>query len=183
MKKLSNYQGIEGIRVMASKLVDFTCTVTKPLLNFLTWLTPLFAFIARVWVGYVFLKAGLLKLESWQSTVMLFTHEFQVPLLPPYFAAILGTAAEIALPILVILGLGGRLIVALLFLFNLIAVISYPHLWTPDGFAGLKQHIEWGVILMLLMGYGTGKWTLDYFILKRCGCNNAPIDQLKHKAD
>jgi len=148
----------------ANPFFRFIDTITHPFLKLLDWITPVAALIARCWVGYVFLKSGLLKLEHWQSTVMLFTYEFQVPLLPPDIAAVLGTCAEITLPIFVILGLGSRLLVALLFLFNVIAVISYPHLWTPDGLDGLFQHINWGVILLLLMCFGTGKWSLDQLL-------------------
>ncbi len=144
------------------------CKLFNPLLKLLGWLAPLADLLARFWVGYVFLNSGLLKLMSWQSTVMLFTHEFQVPFLSPYAAALLGTGAEIILPILVILGLGGRISVLLLFLFNLTAVISYPHLWTPDGWAGLKQHLEWGAILVLLMCHGMGKISLDYLFFRKC---------------
>jgi len=55
--------------------------------------------------------------------------------------------------------------VALLFLFNLVAAISYPHLWTPDGLDGLIQHVNWGAILLLLMCFGTGKWSLDQLLI------------------
>lgn len=130
----------------------------------LDWITPLADLIARCWIGAAFLKTGLLKLEDWQSTLMLFTYEFHVPLLSPHIAAILGTTMEISLPILVILGLGSRLVIVLLFLFNLIAAISYPALWTADGLPGLMQHVNWGIILLLLMCHGSGKLSLDNLI-------------------
>ncbi len=144
----------------------FCDRLTRPLLGILNWLTPLAALIARCWVGYVFLNSGWLKFMSWDNTIMLFTHEFQVPILSPYVAATLATVAEIALPILVILGLGSRLIIALLFMFNAVAVMSYPFLWTVDGLPGLLQHINWGMILLLLMCYGSGKLSIDYMIMK-----------------
>jgi len=148
------------------RLIAFVTHFIKPLLLALDWITPLATLLARCWVGYVFLKSGLLKLEAWDSTIMLFTYEYQVPFLPANIAAILGTAAETCLPVLIILGLGGRLSVLSLFLFNLMAALSYPFLWTPDGLPGLIQHINWGVILMLLMSCGTGKLSLDRFIVK-----------------
>lgn len=48
-----------------------------------------------------------------------------MPLLAPAVAALLGTAAELALPVLLLLGLGTRFAALALFAFNVVAVISY----------------------------------------------------------
>jgi putative oxidoreductase len=149
--------------------VKFFARVLRPFLHLLVFLTPVFDLLARLWVSYIFFLAGQSKLLSWESTVLLFTHEYHVPLLPPYPAAVLGTAAEIILPILLMLGLGGRLCIFMFFVYNLIAMISYPFLWTPDGQTGLYQHICWGLLLGLLMCHGPGKLSLDYLIRKRHG--------------
>lgn len=161
----------------SSSLLKFFSVITFPFLKLLDWLTPLADLIARCWVGYVFLKSGLLKLDSWQSTLMLFTYEFHVPLLPPTVAAVLGTTMEVTLPILVILGLGSRLAIAALFIFNLFAAISYPALWTPDGLPGLLQHANWGAILLLLMCHGSGKISLDNVIRYFHQKNSSKINQ------
>ncbi len=136
----------------------------KRFFNLLEFLSPLGDLAARIWIGYIFFKAGWLKIMSWQGTVMLFTHEFSVPLLAPLVAAVIGTGAELILPILLVLGLGSRISIAIFFVYNLVAVISYPHLWTPDGAQGLAQHINWGLLLALLMFHGPGKLSLDYLI-------------------
>lgn len=136
-------------------------------LKILNFLTPLGDLAARLWIGWIFFKAGLLKVTAWQSTVFLFTHEFSVPLIPSYLAAVVGTGAELILPVLLVLGLGGRITTLIFFIYNVIAMISYPHLWTPEGKAGLYQHINWGLILALLMFHGTGKLSLDYWIGKK----------------
>lgn len=143
--------------------------ILRPFLKALDYITPLADLLARLWVANVFFRAGVLKVQSWSSTLMLFTHEFHVPLLSPYFAAVIGTGAELILPILLVLGLGGRFTIFIFFAYNVIAVISYPHLWTADGAAGLAQHINWGILLMLLMCHGPGKWSLDYWIRKKYG--------------
>lgn len=152
--------------LMLLKLIYNVYTFIVKIIRFFT---PFGELAARLWVGYVFLKSGLLKYQAWESTVFLFTYEFQVPLIPPYYAAILGTAAEIFLPIFVILGLGGRISTLGLFLFNLAAVVSYPFLWTPEGAEGLAQHINWGLIIALLMFHGTGKFSIDYWLVKKYG--------------
>ena len=70
-------------------------------------LQPLAAFLARLYVAQVFFLSGLTKLRDWGTTVALFTDEYHVPLLSPQVAAALGTAGELALPVLLVLGLGG----------------------------------------------------------------------------
>lgn len=67
--------------------------------------------LARLWVASVFITSGWLKLTAWDSTLYLFESEYQVPLLPWLWAAYLGTAAELLLPLFLLAGLftSGRL--------------------------------------------------------------------------
>ena len=62
----------------------------------------------RVGVGMVFWKSAMSKLANWDLTVQLFADEYQVPLLPPDVAALLGTTAEVFGAVALILGLGAR---------------------------------------------------------------------------
>ena len=149
--------------------VKIIAKIMRPFLKMLDWLTPVADLLARIWVAQIFFRAGLVKLQAWQSTLLLFQHEYQVPLLSPHLAAILGTAGELVLPVLLVLGLGGRLMVFIFFVYNAVAAISYPFLWTPDGAQGLAQHISWGCLLMLLMCHGSGKLSLDYLLRKKFG--------------
>lgn len=125
---------------------------------------PLGHLAIRAWLASVFLPAGLLKSDSWVSTVYLFSYEYQVPFLNPEVAAYLATFIELTWPILMILGLGGRFSYVILFFYNIIAIISYPPLLTAQGYTGLQQHINWGLLIMMLMFYGNGKLSLDYWI-------------------
>ncbi|HRH06548.1 MAG TPA: DoxX family membrane protein, partial [Burkholderiaceae bacterium] len=93
----------------------------------------------------------------------LFTDEYKVPYLSPELAAMLGTAGELVLPVLLVLGLMGRFAALGLFVVNAIAVISL----TEIAPAALQQHITWGVLLALLAIYGCGKWALDHWLIKR----------------
>lgn len=141
----------------------------RPIFATLDFLKPLVDLLARCWIAYIFFKAGLVKLHSWNSTMLLFTHEYQVPFLSPYFAALIGTTAELVLPILLVLGLGGRLMIMIFFIYNLVAIISYPFLFTAEGMSGLNQHMNWALLLAMLMVHGPGKWSLDYWIRSRHG--------------
>jgi putative oxidoreductase len=119
--------------------------------------TALVDLVVRLWVAAVFFRSGLVKIQSWDTTILLFTNEYHVPLLSPYVAAVLGTAAELALPVFLAIGLGTRLAAAALFVFNIVAVISYPEL---EG-AGLDQHYVWGILLAVTMTHGAGTLSLD----------------------
>ena len=59
-------------------------------------LQPAFALGTRLYVGWVFLKSGYLKITDWEQTVALFESEYRVPLLSPLAGAISGTASELA---------------------------------------------------------------------------------------
>lgn len=120
-------------------------------------LTPLFDLAIRLYVARVFILSGLVKLQSWDSTLALFENEYEVPLLPPEIAAYMGTGAELILPVFLALGLGGRFFAFALFVFNAVAVLSYPDL-TP---AGLKDHILWGSLLLVTLFHGPGPLAAD----------------------
>ena len=120
-------------------------------------LAPLADLVLRLWVAAVFFKSGLVKIRSWETTLLLFENEYQVPLLSPEAAAWLGTGAELVLPVLLALGLAGRFAAVALFVFNIVAVISYPEL---EG-AGLEQHYVWGILLFATIARGPGALSLD----------------------
>ena len=147
-------------------LIRFVANCLRPVFKGLDSLMPLGDLLARLWIAKIFFESGLVKIQAWQSTVMLFTYSYSVPLLPPEVAAYLGTACELILPILLVLGLGGRLMILVFFVYNIIAMVSYHFLWTPAGTAGLYQHINWGLLLMLMMFHGPGKLSCDYVIRK-----------------
>ena len=90
---------------------------------------PLLLVFCRLWVSWVFFNSGLTKIASWDSTLYLFEYEYHVPLIPWELAAYMGTAAELVLPVFMVLGLFTRPMAAILFVFNIIAVVSYPLLW------------------------------------------------------
>ena len=126
-------------------------------------LQPLAAFLARLYLAQVFFLSGLTKLRDWETTVALFTDEYHVPLLSPPVAAALGTAGELALPVLLVLGLGGRLSALGLFVVNFVAVISLSEI-AP---AALQQHVFWGSLLAALAIFGLGPWSFDRWLAPR----------------
>jgi len=129
----------------------------------LAFLTPVGDLILRCWVAYAFWVSGLTKIQNWDSTLYLFNDEYSVPLLSPEIAAYLGTATELGFPVLLAFGLLGRFAALSLFLFNIVAVLSYPDL----GAAGIEQHQVWGIMLLVCILHGPGKLSIDQWIGKR----------------
>ena len=132
-------------------------------------LQPVVLLMFRLFVAVAFWRAGVVKLADPAGTLSLFTHEYHVPLLAPQIAAVLGTWVELILPWFLALGLAGRPVALVLFVYNLVAVISYPDLW-PSGFlAGLlgddfNDHKAWGLMLLALGAWGPGAWSVDGLI-------------------
>lgn len=121
----------------------------------------LVALVARIAVGTVFLRSGLLKVEGWSegNTLALFRDEYRLPLLPPEIAAYLATAAELTLPLLLFAGLFTRYAaLALLGMTLVIQVFVYPNAFDTHG--------VWAVCFLYLMKFGAGAVSLDRFIEK-----------------
>lgn len=137
--------------------------LTRPIIHGLDFLSPLLDLAIRVWVANIFWKSGMTKIASWDSTVALFTYEYHVPLLSPEMAAFLGTAVELTMPVLLVLGLGARFSAAVLFVLNIVAVISYPDL----NETGIKDHYYWGLLLLIPLLHGPGKLSIDHWLRKK----------------
>lgn len=127
----------------------------------------------RVYIAWIFLKSGLTKIEDWDTTVALFQDEYQVPVLSPYIAALLGTAGELIFSVMLIVGFLGRWAALGLFLVNAMAVISYPQLFEFECPAAVQSHFYWGAGLLILFVTGVGRISVDWLLNKRMnGCAN-----------
>ena len=147
--------------------------------GFFNGLQPISDLIMRIVVGWAFYSSGLTKVASTEllmnllgrdiryptslepsaTTNMLFANEYSVPFLTPDVAAQVGTAAEIVLPVLLIFGLFGRVSALGLFIFNVVAVVSYEAAQVGNAF---YLHVLWGVMLLSLIAHGPGKISIDY---------------------
>ena len=88
---------------------------------------------------------------------MLFRDEYRVPLLPTETAALLATATELSMPVLLALGLFARL--ATLPLLGMVIVIQlfvYPQSWA--------EHLTWVALLLLILTRGPGAFSFDRLI-------------------
>ena len=151
-----------------ANLIDFIGKPVAATARGLDLLQPLFNLAIRLWVGLQFWKSGVIKLTSWDTTLYLFRDEYHTPLLPPEVAAVLGTAGELAFPVLLWLGLFGRLGALGLSFVNVMAVVSYAHVLLAEGFeAALAQHVLWGFMLLVIVIYGPGQLSADHLLFNR----------------
>ncbi len=116
--------------------------------------------LARIVVGIVFFKSGLTKIDGFsisESTFALFENIYQVPIIPPDLAAYIATASELAMPLLLWVGLFSRFAaLPLLGMTIVIEAFVFPLAYETHGL--------WATALLLIMIYGPGKISLDYLL-------------------
>jgi putative oxidoreductase len=113
--------------------------------------------VFRFSIASVFWRSGQSKIASWDTTILLFTNEYHVPLLSPQLAAALSASFELGCSVLIVAGLLTRL--ATLPLLGMIFVIQtfvYPENWV--------EHLTWATMLLFLLTRGPGPISLDRLI-------------------
>ena len=121
-------------------------------------LQPFLLLGMRLWIASIFWKSGVLKIQDFDTAILLFTEEHPVPFLSPVIAAALGTFFELVCPVMLALGLGSRL--ATLPLLAMTAVIQFTYL---DNI----QHYYWAMLLITILIFGPGKWSADEWIWRK----------------
>jgi len=127
--------------------------------------------IARFVLATIFWRSGQTKIDGlsidilslefelgWprfaESTLFLFEHEYMLPLMSPYAAALIATLAEHILPLMLLVGLFTRsAALALLCMTLVIQIFVYPEAWVTHGL--------WVALLLLLISSGAGGISAD----------------------
>jgi putative oxidoreductase len=144
--------------------------VNTSLLRRIPWvsLAPLAQLALRFALAVPFFRSGLTKWDSFgrlsDTTEYLFREEFRlhlfghlVPYPAPALLGLLSGIGEIALPVLLVLGLGTRY--AALGLLVMTAIIQ---LTIPDGWANF--HLPWAAMALALMTWGGGPLAVDHLV-------------------
>ncbi len=131
------------------------------------WAGSALLLFLRLYVGWQFFNAGLVKIHDWNATLALFHDEYHVPLLSPTLAAYLGAFGELTFPALLFMGLGSRAAALGLFGMNAMAVISYPVLFTLDCPAAINDHKYWAIGIATIFCFGGGRASLDHLLQRR----------------
>ena len=129
--------------------------------------------LARFTLATIFWRSGQTKIEGlaidllaqkfelgWprlaDSTLFLFEYEYALPIISPASAALLATIAEHLLPILLLVGFMTRFAaLMLLFMTAVIQIFVYPDAWLTHGL--------WAALLLLLISFGAGRVSVDYW--------------------
>jgi putative oxidoreductase len=148
---------------LAMKLYDAWKLLERQLLD---RLAPVADLAARLYVAKVFLASGWNKIQDWGSTLYLFREEYHVPFLPPDVAAVLAAGGELGLSVMLAIGLWTRFSASGLFVLNLVAVVSYYDV-LKDSPVAFQDHLEWGLLLALLIVTGVRQLTLDHLLFGR----------------
>jgi putative oxidoreductase len=129
-------------------------------------IAPVADLVARLYIAKVFFSSGLNKIQGWDDALYLFREEYHVPFLPPEVAAVMGTAGELGFSVLLAVGLFTRFAACGLFFMNIMAVISYYDS-LKDSPAALQDHLEWGILLVVLLTTQIRQLTLDHLIKQK----------------
>ncbi len=125
---------------------------------------PVFDLAVRLWIARVFFSSGRVKIADWESTLSLFESEYQVPVLPPELAAVLGTAFELTMPVLLVIGLASRL--AALPLVGMACIIQFV-LGASNPDYDHVEHFYWLFLLAMIVIRGPGVLSIDHLIRAR----------------
>jgi len=118
---------------------------------------PFFRSGLTKWDGFLTLSDGAVYLFTQEFRLHVFGHEFPFP--APLSTAALAGAAEIVLPLLLVLGLGTRF--AALGVLVMTAVIQ---LTIPEGWANF--HLPWAAMALALVVHGGGSTSIDHLIAR-----------------
>lgn len=135
------------------------------------WLAAPALFALRVALAVPFFRSGLTKWEApfvlSSGAQYLFTEEFKlhffwgtVPYPAPLLMAFLAGAAEIALPVLLILGLATRFSAL-----GILAMTLIIQLTIPEGL--INFHLPWAAMALALLAYGGGLLSADAVLWRR----------------
>ena len=123
--------------------------------------------LARLGIAAVFFLSGRTKVDGvlhiTDATYELFRTDYALPFMDPAVAAHVATYSEHLFPILLTIGLFTRpSALVLLGMTSVIEIFVYPDAW--------PTHLSWAGLLLPLVAFGGGGWSLDRLIgLERLG--------------
>lgn len=132
----------------------------------------LVALWCRLWLAWIFFGAGMTRWNNWGSQDYLFSIEHPLPILPPIWWATITTAAELLLPVLLVLGFAGRLgalgvlAMACVIQFYIGIVFAVDDFGDPTGYYNVV-HYYWMVMALVIITKGSGLLSIDAYLSHR----------------
>jgi putative oxidoreductase len=132
------------------------------------WPQSLTMLVLRVTLALPFWKSGLTKWDGWFTLSFgakaLFTDEYKLhwfgaeyPFPYPEWMALASAIGEVALPVLLALGLFTRYAGAGILVMTAIIQLTYPDGWQ-------NFHLPWAAMAMAILTFGGGKIALDWVL-------------------
>lgn len=143
------------------------------------WLAPAVDLFLRVIMAREFFSSGLAKFKSLENTTDLFQYEWfsdenwwmmligaeEMPRVLATLLAVSATLGELALPVLLVIGLLTRYAATGLMVMALVITLLVYPVWTEDGLAyWWSQHVWWVMGLLALMAFGGQRFSVDHWI-------------------
>ncbi len=131
------------------------------------FLSPVLLLVIRLYMANIFFKSGMLKFNNyldgrWENTIMMFEDFHPIPGIPAEYAAILGTGAELILPVLLAFGLFGRFGAAGLLFMTLVIQFIVPAEYEMSN----PDHYYWMMLLAVPLLKGSGIISIDHALVK-----------------
>jgi putative oxidoreductase len=165
--RTANIDGWRGVSELIEQATAIPGAIALPSL---TQLVLRFGLAVPFWRSGVNKWDGFLQLSD--VATLLFSTEFKLhlpggpyPFPAPEAMAFLSGAAEILLPILLVLGLATRLAA-----FGLLIMTLVVELTVPDGW---PIHVTWAAMALGVMAWGPGRISLDHWIAKVLGAKGS----------
>ncbi len=151
--------GIEQtVRAVVNWLAQVATIIAPPILR-IALAVPFFRSGLTRWDGFLSLSPSTAYLFEEMFKLHLFGGVYGIP--APLVVAYLTATAEIVLPILLVLGLGTRVVaLGLLIMTGVIQLVS------PEGWANF--HLPWASMAIAIIAIGPGWLSIDHFLDRWC---------------
>ncbi|MFO1242147.1 MAG: DoxX family protein [Rickettsiales bacterium] len=134
-------------------------------------LDPIVLLLIRLYMGNIYFASGMSKLDNylrddWASTIYIFQDIYPIPHVPAEWVAPVWTAAELVLPVLLVLGLASRF--AAFGMLVIVGLMEVSLQLSDPEYVTLDVNIMWGLLLAVLVVRGAGFLSVDKAICSWC---------------
>lgn len=143
-----------GVHLIIEWLSRAALTIAPPLLR-IALAVPFFKSGLTKWDGFLSLSPAAEFLFEDEFKLHIFGAAYSLP--SPAVLALFDGVAEIALPILLVVGLATRFSA-----FGLLVMTGVIQLVVPEGWANF--HLPWAALAVAIIALGPGRLSLDYMI-------------------
>ncbi len=144
----------KGIRLIIDLLAQTALVLAPPLLR-IALAVPFFKSGLTKWDGFLSLSPSATFLFEDEFKLHIFGSAYNMP--APALLALVDSVAEIALPVLLVIGLATRFSA-----FGLLIMTGVIQLVVPEGWANF--HLPWAALAVAIIALGPGALSLDHLI-------------------